>query len=128
MERLVSTTRLAHGESSFKAVLKTAIHNAVTRGYSWELTIDEFRKLSLSSCAYCGAPPSNSGKHSVRSNGRFRYSGLDRVDNTVGYTLANVVPCCKTCNQAKNNLTLAAFHEWALNLAASSFLQNGVPS
>lgn len=32
--------------------------------------------------------------------------GLDRVDNTQGHTINNVVPACSTCNSARmNNLT-----------------------
>ena len=39
-------------------------------------------------------------------------NGLDRVDNNKGYTIDNVVPCCKRCNYAKNNQTPREFKEW----------------
>lgn len=29
--------------------------------------------------------------------------GLDRIDNSKGYTLDNVVPCCKVCNLTRGN-------------------------
>lgn len=29
--------------------------------------------------------------------------GCDRIDNTKGHTMDNVVPCCIECNQARNN-------------------------
>ena len=40
------------------------------------------------------------------------YNGLDRVNNGLGYVEGNVVPCCETCNTAKQNLDLPAFFEW----------------
>jgi hypothetical protein len=29
---------------------------------------------------------------------------LDRIDNNVGYTITNVVPCCGNCNKMRNNI------------------------
>lgn len=40
------------------------------------------------------------------------YNGIDRVDSSLGYTVDNVVPCCKLCNQAKNNLSKQEFVDW----------------
>ena len=44
----------------------------------------------------------------------FRPEGLtlERIDNNKGYTIGNVVPCCKICNHAKNNLTIQEFKDW----------------
>ena len=39
--------------------------------------------------------------------------GIDRKDNTLGYTLENSVPCCPTCNFAKRGLSVIEFIEWA---------------
>jgi hypothetical protein len=41
----------------------------------------------------------------VTPNSRFVCQGVDRVDNTKGYTLANSVPCCKVCNRMKMAMT-----------------------
>jgi endonuclease I len=43
-------------------------------------------------------------------------SGLDRVNNNLGYDLENAVPCCRRCNTAKGNGTLKEFIEWAIQL------------
>lgn len=40
------------------------------------------------------------------------YNGLDRLDNTKGYTKDNVAPCCTVCNSAKGTLTVTEFSEW----------------
>jgi hypothetical protein len=34
---------------------------------------------------------------------------LDRIDNNKTYLKDNVVPCCKRCNVAKNNMTQTEF-------------------
>ena len=31
--------------------------------------------------------------------------GIDRIDNKMGYTLNNVVPCCSRCNFMKHIMT-----------------------
>lgn len=43
------------------------------------------------SCHYCAEALPEAG------------SGLDRKDNTIGYTIENVVPCCTRCNKMKNS-------------------------
>lgn len=60
----------------------------------WGISLEEFKIIAAKPCVYCGLPPSN------KSHG-YRYSGLDRLDNTKGYRLSNVVPCCKRCNSVK---------------------------
>lgn len=32
------------------------------------------------------------------------YQGIDRVNSKIGYTLGNVVPCCKKCNTVKSDI------------------------
>lgn len=42
----------------------------------------------------------------------FKYNGLDRIDNSVGYTEDNCVPCCAVCNRAKNSMGYNEFIEY----------------
>lgn len=44
--------------------------------------------ILLKPCIYCG------DTHRI---------GCDRIDNTLGHTKNNVVPCCIECNTARNN-------------------------
>ncbi|HTF67536.1 MAG TPA: hypothetical protein VK638_33135 [Edaphobacter sp.] len=37
------------------------------------------------------------------------YSGIDRVDSSKDYEKGNMLPCCVTCNRAKNVQSLKAF-------------------
>lgn len=89
-----------------KQVDSSALHtwhdyknNCKRKNIYWDLDIVFFREMTSQSCIYCGKKPSNKRDH-------YRYSGLDRKDNTKGYIKNNVVPCCKECNSIKgNNLT-----------------------
>ena len=42
--------------------------------------------------------------------------GLDRLDNTIGYTERNVAPCCFDCNRMKSNKTKEQFMEYLARL------------
>ena len=42
--------------------------------------------------------------------------GLDRKDNDIGYTIENVVPCCKECNTSKN--CYFTHQEWKVAMEA----------
>ncbi len=88
--------------------------NARTRGIEWALSLDEVGSLILSECAYCGGQPSNKVKTENRLGEVeiLLHNGIDRIDSTKGYAIDNVVPCCKICNTAKLNMSLADFYEW----------------
>lgn len=77
----------------------------------FELSFEEFLDLTQQSCHYCGSKPNNI-KKSQYNSGDFIYSGIDRMDNTKGYTIKNCVPCCETCNKAKRNLTYTEYISW----------------
>lgn len=89
------------------------------RGHIFSLTTEDVKELVLKNCAYCGSEPSNKCypmKHvslsQKNSNRHIIRNGIDRVDSAKGYTLDNVVPCCATCNSAKNDTTKADFLAW----------------
>jgi hypothetical protein len=79
-------------------------------GRSFELTDDQALLFFKADCSYCGKLPSSFVKPS-RKNVRlgFPYNGIDRVDNTIGYTPNNCVTCCKICNHMKHILTEEEF-------------------
>lgn len=68
---------------------------------------DEFLlDLMEKTCYYCDAPPSNCVRYGVRT---WMYNGIDRADNTKGYTFENCVPCCQKCNRAKSVMSQSEF-------------------
>lgn len=100
--------------------------DAKRRGFSWELTLEDFLRLTASECHYCGEPPSNriGNRRTHRYNGEFVYSGLDRKDNAQGYTLQNVVPSCAICNKAKRTLSYEKFIVWLIKVGQKQIREN----
>lgn len=68
------------------------------------ISLEEFLGLAPDPCFYCGRDRSDTW-------------GLDRIDSAGEYTLNNVRPCCRTCNLAKNDMTVEEFRTWATALA-----------
>ena len=101
---------LPEGVASFNKVLSSMKRSAKHRGYTWQLTKEQFSTLTQQTCYYCGMEPSQCGHHS--SHGDHIYNGLDRVDNSKDYTIDNVVPCCGDCNRAKGTKTTEEFKVW----------------
>jgi hypothetical protein len=62
------------------------------RGYSFNLTIEEFETFWKKPCFYCG--------------NEIETIGIDRVDNNKGYQLDNCVSCCTICNRMKMDHSL----------------------
>lgn len=109
-----------HGLSGYHAIIRRYKKGAQDRGLSWELTREDAVKLFQMPCYYCKAAPINAVPCD-RSHKRLPtlYNGIDRVDNSIGYTSANVVPCCKHCNFAKRFMTVAEFKAWIIQVHAN---------
>lgn len=105
-------TKLLEGAATFNHIYKSYQYRANTKGLDWQLDIDTFRTLTKSNCFYCGIEPSSTMR-AVRGTSVYVYNGIDRRDNSKGYTVDNSVPCCKMCNLAKKNFTEEEFLVWA---------------
>lgn len=108
---LSERSRKRVNESCKNTLYLTLRASAKKRALLFELDKGHVDTITQQNCYYCGGDPSN--KMTVRYNDDvLLYNGLDRVDSSIGYTKKNVVPCCKLCNQAKNNLTKQEFFDW----------------
>lgn len=96
-------------EMAFKNLLRTYKSGAKNRGYSWELTEEEFRDLTKSDCWYTGRKPSFLLSAPTSPDEGYLYNGIDRLDNTKGYTKENCVACCFPVNKAKNSTPVEEF-------------------
>jgi hypothetical protein len=105
------TMRLPENEGSFNHILSRYKCQAIERGYNFDLTKEEFKKLTNDRCYYCGAEPKQCSKQNG-CYGHYVYNGIDRVNNTKGYTVFNCVTCCKRCNRAKDTMTKDEFIDW----------------
>jgi hypothetical protein len=110
-ERTIENRRFSLGFASMRQTIKAYKRSAKIRGYSFELTEEQFTKITQKDCHYCGAKPNNKTEQKGYF-GNYIYNGIDRVDNNRGYTLENSVPCCKRCNTAKNNSTIQEYQDW----------------
>lgn len=108
-----SNVRFHPSETSARRVWK--------KRYNDGISFEDFLHISQMDCHYCGAKPNNiqnaakedkKASQFAKDNGDFVYNGLDRVDNSLPHTLDNVVPCCKWCNFAKRERTVAEFETW----------------
>lgn len=72
---------------------------ARNRNILFKLTLLEFNSITSRPCTYCGS------SKSPCTNGM----GVDRVNNSKGYTLTNSVSCCTICNFMKKSLTEKEF-------------------
>lgn len=88
---------------TYLMVLRTASRRSI----KWEISEEDWIKISSQDCFYCGAKPSN-----IIKDYGYVYNGIDRVDSSKHYYLTNVVPCCKICNIAKSDLSQKDFYLW----------------
>lgn len=95
-----------------KAIISTSSKCIMNDNYKdFNGTLEQFTKLILGNCHYCNSTPMN--VFNLNKN-TFIYNGLDRIDNSKGHTLDNVVPCCKYCNYSKRDLTQQDFYNWII--------------
>jgi len=106
---------LPRGVAAFNSMLRRIQREAKARGHEWSLTDERVSHLTKQPCHYCGVEPSQVCRD-AGLNGVYIYNGLDRVDNTKGYTIDNVVSCCGICNGAKSSMTLEEFEVWITRL------------
>jgi hypothetical protein len=66
--------------------------SALGKGKSWSLTKEQYEPLVVLPCAYCEC------ENNVQAG-----IGLDRLDNSRGYDIDNVVSCCIECNIARGD-------------------------
>lgn len=84
---------------TFKDVYREYIKKSKARDLDFHLTLEQATELFKSNCFYCDNLPSNNRRRA--SGNTINYQGIDRIDNSIGYLVDNVVPCCKYCNSFK---------------------------
>lgn len=71
----------------YKNIFNRYKGNSKFRDREFNLTLENVIKFVNSNCHYC---------NNINSE------GIDRINNEIGYTIDNTVPCCKICNQMKH--------------------------
>lgn len=103
--------QLEKGEAAFNNLLIQYKRSAEKRNLKFNLTTKQFRNLTKSNCYYCDREPHRIIKGQGKTSGDYIFTGIDRIDNSKGYTVKNVVPCCFDCNNAKKTLSQNDFLE-----------------
>jgi 5-methylcytosine-specific restriction endonuclease McrA len=98
--------------------------SAKKRGYSFSIDKESFLLVSQQNCHYCGRKPSMKSKYSrkfpsgeIYNYPAYTHNGIDRVNNNLGYSIDNIVPCCTICNRAKNSMTYIEYTEYLNELS-----------
>lgn len=94
------------GASGFRLLLGTYRASARDAGRVFTLSDDQFRALTKQNCHYCNRVPSQvrTTTAKIYKHGDYTYNGVDRKDNTQGYTPDNSLPCCSVCNIMKKDM------------------------
>lgn len=82
---------------------------AEDRGYDITLTKEQLHDIVTKECDYCDHIDED-------------FNGIDRIDNDIGYTIENVVPACKNCNNMKNTMCKEVFVTRCMNIAKNNNL------
>lgn len=77
-----------------KGRFNAAQNAAQKRGKSFNISFERYRQIISEPCYFCN---NELGDKSTTG------SGLDRIDNAIGYESNNVKSCCWTCNKIKND-------------------------
>lgn len=79
-----------HPKYNYKTTSRFSQNRAARNweGKEWTISFGEYEQLLSEGCFYCG-------KSLIETE---TGAGLDRIDNSKGYTFDNVLPCCRMCN------------------------------
>ena len=90
-KRMRVANRKHYKDNRVKELLRTYRAWDKRTGLQFDLTVEWVEEnITNKSCHYCGDTE--------------EAIGCDRVDNSIGHVKTNVIPCCGTCNKARNNL------------------------
>jgi len=118
--------KLPKGEAAFNTIFFRYQWQAKERGYDFDLSKEEFRFFTSGDCTYCGTPPANfSGLDSRGFNGGYIYNGIDRLDNSLGYTFNNCTASCHTCNSMKSAMDIEDFLEHIVKILNNALSKTG---
>lgn len=105
-QRVLETKLKSDEEHRYGALMQARARyriEAERRNYSFDLSKEEFIEIVNKPCYYCGKENSQYFTHHI-TKVKHEFSGIDRVDNSKGYSADNVVSCCRTCNTKKNSI------------------------
>ena len=125
-----SKSRLSNkGQAGFNRLLQRYKRQARSRNIKFNLSIEEFRKLTSSQCFFCNKNPEQISNladvqgmtQSGIKFGAYKYNGIDRLNPNGDYEQTNVVACCKICNRIKSDMTLQELEKHLRSMLTTRF-------
>lgn len=110
---MVGAVRVAWYESFLKS--------AISRGYSWELTPELVNEMYEEQNGLCALSGLSIGWSKV---GWDHTASIDRIDNTLGYSIDNIQLVHKKVNMMRGSLSVDEFTELCLSVANNFRLQH----
>lgn len=87
--------------------------SAKKKGRTFEIPWLYWLSVVQEACDYCGTEGTIRGySKGTKGKGKYisaRLNGVDRIDSSRGYSVDNVVPCCRVCNFQKRDLSESEF-------------------
>lgn len=88
--------------------------SAESRGFTWDMTTEEFMSFWALPCVHCNTP--------------IETIGLDRIRSDLPYQLNNVQPCCSTHNRQKSDMDLDEWYDSMDIITLHRLRMNNVPA
>jgi len=101
--------QLPEGQSAKNELFYQYKRSAKKRNLDWNLTEEQFFDIVTGNCYYCDSSLDNTKRGQGKTSGDFKYTGIDRFNNSIGYTKDNCVACCWMCNNMKSSYTNIEF-------------------
>jgi len=91
--------------TSIQYQYKVYIGVAKRKNLAFEITNEDYETTVKMVCYYC---------HEINEKG---FNGLDRINQSLGYTLDNCVSCCSQCNYMKGSMSKLAYIQRACHIS-----------
>jgi hypothetical protein len=108
--------KMPNSQAYINEIYRSYKYGAMARNHEFSLSVEQFRSLISLNCFYCGEAPSRPRK-TTNKFGAICVNGIDRIDNSKGYTVENSVPCCDKCNHGKKDYSYSEFVDWIKRVA-----------
>lgn len=95
-EKLINPNK----RTELNALFRDYADNAFRKNLEFNLDLDYFSVITSSFCFYCHSEPSRLFFDRIQ-NKYYKFNGIDRTDNNLGYIVSNTRPCCYVCNKMK---------------------------
>lgn len=88
--------------------------SAISRGYDWEITIEDVATLYELQAGRCALTGWNIGWSEQKWD---HTASIDRIENNAGYTISNIQLVHKSVNMARGTMSVDTFIEMCVAVA-----------